>query len=52
MVQSIWDPQFIATIGVKLGDADAYLYEPMAALLAWWEFKKKTSTVSTVMTNR
>ena len=43
MVQCLWDFQVDAIIDVKLGGADAasYKYEPMAALLAWWEMIKK-----------
>ena len=46
MVQGLWDRQVNAIIDVKLGDADAdsYKYEPMTALLAWWEMTKKDKT--------
>ena len=39
MIRGLWDRYSEAIIGVKIGDADAdsYRYEPMAALLAWWE---------------
>ena len=43
MILGLWDQQVKAIIEVKLGEADAgyYKYEPMAALLAWWETIKK-----------
>ena len=43
MILGLWDQQVKAIIEVKLGEADAgyYKYEPMAALLAWWEMIKK-----------
>ena len=39
MVQGLWDQQAEAIIYIKLGnaDTDSYKYEPMAALLDWWE---------------
>ena len=39
MIQCLWDQQADAIIDVKLEnyDTDSYKYEPMAALLAWWE---------------
>ena len=53
MVQGLWDRQVDAIINVKLGDADAdsLNYEPMAALLPGGKRSKRTSTVSTFMTN-
>ena len=43
MIWILWDRQFEAIIGVKIGDTDAhaYKYESMAALLAQWEMIKK-----------
>ena len=43
MIQILWDKQAEFIIDVKLGnaDADSYKYEPMAALLDWWETIKK-----------
>ena len=54
IIQCIWDRQVDAIIDVKLGDADAdtYKYEPITSLLTRWEISRKTSTVSTVTTNR
>ena len=54
MVQGLWYHQISSIIDVKLGDADTdmYKYEPMSALLSWWEMIKNTSTGSTVTTNR
>ena len=54
MIQSSWDFQVDAIIDVELGDADAdtYKYEPMASLMNRWVKIKKTSTISTVTTNR
>ena len=43
MIRGLWDRQvdaiIDAIIDVKLGDTDVYphKYEPMLALLAWWE---------------
>ena len=43
LVRGLWDRQFDAIIGVKIGDtdADSYKYEPMTALLARWKTIKK-----------
>ena len=43
MIRGLWDRQADAIIDVKLGnaDADSYKYEPITALLAWWETTKK-----------
>ena len=43
MIRGLWDRQADSIIDVKLGDADvdSYEYEPMAALLPWWETFKK-----------
>ena len=43
MIQGLWDVQVKSIIEVKLGgaDADYYKYEPMEALLYWWETIKK-----------
>ena len=39
MIRGLWDLQVESIIDVKLGnaDTDSYKYEPMAALLDWWE---------------
>ena len=43
MIQGLCYQQAEAIIELKLGDAgtDSYKYEPMAALLDWWETIKK-----------
>ena len=43
MIQGLWYRQADAIIDVKLGesDTDSYKYEPMAAILDWWETIKK-----------
>ena len=53
MIRGLWNSQVESIIDLKLRDADAdsCKYEPMAALLAWWETIKMTSTVSTITTN-
>ena len=39
MIRGLWDQQAESIIDVKLGtaDTDSYQYDPMAALLTWWE---------------
>ena len=43
MIRGLWDWQADVIIVIKLGDADTdfYKYQPMAALLDWWETIKK-----------
>ena len=43
MIRGLWDWQADVIIVIKLGDADtdSYKYQPMAALLSWWETIKK-----------
>ena len=43
MIKCLWDQQDDAIIDVKIGNTDAYSYkyDPMAALLDWWETIKK-----------
>ena len=43
MLWGLWYWQAYSIIGVNLGDGDVdyYKYEPMAALLDWWEIIKK-----------
>ena len=43
MIQIWWYRKSEAIIGVKIGnaDADSYKYEPMTALLDWWETTEK-----------
>ena len=39
MIQGLWNWQAASIIDIKLGDADAdsYKYDPMEALMDWWE---------------
>ena len=48
MIQVLWGQQAYAIIDVKLGDADAgsYKYDPMEALLPWWETIKKYNHIN------
>ena len=43
MIWGLWGQQDEAIIDVKIGDSDAdsYRYEPMSALLDWWDKIKK-----------
>ena len=43
MIQGLWDRPADTIIDVILSDpdTDSYKYEPIAALLAWWETIKK-----------
>ena len=43
MILGLWDRQVEAVIDVKLSEAeiDSYIFDPMAALLAWWKKTKK-----------
>ena len=43
MIRLLWDRQTNAIIDIKLSnsDADSYIFEPMVALLDWWEKIKK-----------
>ena len=43
MIKGLWYQQDESIIDVKLGDVDTdyYKYEPMEALLVWWETIKK-----------
>ena len=45
MIRGLWDIQFESIIDLKLGDseADAYKYESIVALLAWWETIKNNN---------
>ena len=45
MIRGLWDIQSESIIDVKLGDseADANKYEPIVALLAWWETIKNNN---------
>ena len=47
MIQGLWYRQVESILYIKLGDDDAgsYKYEPMAALLDWWETIKKDKHV-------
>ena len=47
MIRGLCDQQAYAIIYIKIGDADAdsYKYEPMVALLAWWETINKQNHV-------
>ena len=39
MIRLLWDRQINAIIDIKLGnaDADSYIFDPIVALLDWWE---------------